>query len=76
MYTKDKVSPVKPTPDDKKPSHKGDIPKSEFSSNHFALPETGENERMTLMSVGTGLILLVIALIASVFRFKRFKNNK
>ena len=35
-----------------------------------------ENERMTLMSVGTGLILLVVALITFIFRFKIMKNNK
>ena len=46
------------------------------SDNVTALPETGENEGITLMSIGTGLILLMIALIASIFRFKRFKSNK
>ncbi|USI69393.1 MucBP domain-containing protein (plasmid) [Lactococcus petauri] len=76
VYTKDKVNPVKPIPNDNNPSHKEDTSKSESSSTHDALPETGENERMTLISVGTGLIFLMVALIASVFRFKRFKNNK
>lgn len=77
VYTKDKVNPVTPTPADNKPSHKEDTHKSvPSSSTHSTLPETGENERMTLMSVGTGLILLMVALITSIFRFKRFKNNK
>lgn len=43
------------------------------SSTHDVLPETGENERMTFMSVWSGLILLMVALIASIFRFKRLK---
>ncbi|MDG6191605.1 MucBP domain-containing protein [Lactococcus garvieae] len=77
VYTKDKVNPLTPTPADNKPSHKENTHKSvPFSSTHNTLPETGENERMTLMSVGTGLILLMVALIASIFRFKKFKNNK
>ncbi|WP_285123755.1 MucBP domain-containing protein [Lactococcus petauri] len=76
VYTKNKVNPVKPIPNDNNPSHKEDTSKSESSSTHDALPETGENVRMTLISVGTGLIFLMVVLIASVFRFKRFKNNK
>lgn len=73
VYTKDKLNPVKPTLDNNKPSHNEDIPKSESSPTHDSLPE---NEKMGLMSVGIGLILLMIALIVSVFRFKRIKNNK
>ena len=74
VYIKDKVTPK---PDDYKPSHKENINKKQFSSStHNTLPETGENEGITLMSIGTGLILLMIALIASIFRFKRFKSNK
>lgn len=76
VYTKNKVNPVKHIPNDNNPSHKEDTSKSESSSTHDALPETGENVRMTLISVGTGLIFLMVVLIASVFRFKRFKNNK
>lgn len=76
VYTKNMVNPVKPIPNDNTPSHKEDTSKSESSSTHDALPETGENERMTLISVGTGLIFLMVALIASIFRFKRFKNNQ
>lgn len=68
---------VTPKPDNNKPSHKEDTPKTEPSSSTYdALPETGENERMTVMSIGTGLILLIVALIASIFRFKRIRNNK
>ncbi|MFK4878836.1 MucBP domain-containing protein [Lactococcus petauri] len=76
VYKKSKVNPVKSNPDDNKPSHKEDTSKPEFSSTHDALPETGENEIMTLMSVWAGLILLMVALMVSVFRFKRFKSNK
>ncbi|MFK4898609.1 Cna B-type domain-containing protein [Lactococcus petauri] len=68
---------ITPKPDDNKPNHKEDTSKTApSSSTHDTLPETGENERMTLMSVGIGLILLMVALITSIFRFKRFKNNK
>ena len=68
---------ITPKSDDNKTNHKEDTTKAEPSPpKHKALPETGENERMTLMSVGTALILLVVALIISSFRFKRFKNNK
>jgi hypothetical protein len=31
---------------------------------------------MTLMSVGTGLILLMVAISGSIFRLKKFLNNK
>lgn len=40
------------------------------------LPKTGENERMTLLSVLTGLSLISITFIISAFRFKRLKNNQ
>ena len=77
VYTKDKVNPATSTPTDNKPSHKENTHKSiAFSSIHDTLPETGENERITLMSVGTGLILLMVAISVSIFRFERFKNNK
>lgn len=76
VYAKDKINPIKPTPDNNKPSHKEDTPKTEASSTHGVLPKTGENERMALKSVEIGLIFLMVALIASIFRFKRFKNNQ
>ena len=78
VYTKNKVNPVKPTSSANKASHKEDIHKSVPSSllTHDKLPETGENERMTLMSVGTGLVLLMVVLITFIFRFKRIKSNK
>ncbi|USI69061.1 LPXTG cell wall anchor domain-containing protein [Lactococcus petauri] len=63
--------------DENKPSYEEDTPKLEPSSlDHNALPETGENERVTFVSAGMGLILVIVALIASIFYFKRFKNNK
>ncbi|MDG4967553.1 MucBP domain-containing protein, partial [Lactococcus lactis] len=58
---------------DNKTSHND---KGASSSSKHNLPATGENGRWTIISVGTGLILLMIALTASIFRFKKFKNNK
>ena len=64
-----------PTPADNKPSHKKNTHKSIVSSSaHDTLPKTGENARITLMSIGTGLILLIIAISASIFHFKKFKK--
>ncbi|WP_285015719.1 MULTISPECIES: Cna B-type domain-containing protein [Lactococcus] len=67
---------VIPKLDNNKSNPKRDTHKVEPSLTHDALPEAGENEIMTLMSVWAGLILLMVALIASVFHFKRFKINK
>ncbi|WP_339000939.1 MucBP domain-containing protein (plasmid) [Lactococcus garvieae] len=73
VYTKDKVSSK---PDNNKSSHEKNTNKTESSSlTHDVLPKSGENERKTLMSIGIGLILLMVAFIVSVFRFKSFKKQ-
>lgn len=74
VYTKNKVISVKSTRDDNKPIHKWDTSITQPSSTHNTLPGTAENERMAIMSVGAELILLMVALIVYVFRFKRFKK--
>ncbi|EKB7628938.1 MucBP domain-containing protein [Enterococcus faecalis] len=68
MYMRDKINPS---------------PKSDNKSNHiktyspsqYTLPETGENKRLTLISIGTGTVLLVLVVITSVLRFRKQKNN-
>jgi len=76
VYTKNKVNPVLPEP---KPEKKSDSKnknnnKGTISTTQHALPATGENERMTMMSIILGLILIALATVVSIFRFK--KANK
>ena len=74
VYTKDKVNPK---PGDNKPSHENNAHMSEISlATRETLPKTGDNKRMTLMNIGTGIIILLGVLIISIFRFKILKNNK
>ena len=74
VYTKDKGTL---TAGDTEPSSQDKNHKSEASSSHQnVLPETGENEKKILMTVGTGLALLIFSLIVFVFGSKRFKNDK
>lgn len=69
MYTKDKVTSK---PEDNKPSNGENTHKTgSSSSNSEALPGTGENERMTMMSIILGLVLLTLGVVASIFRFKK-----
>ncbi|WP_185833469.1 MucBP domain-containing protein [Lactococcus garvieae] len=64
-------------PGDNKSSHENNVHISEISSStREALPKTGDNERMTLMNIGTGIIILLGVLIISISRFKILKNNK
>lgn len=74
VYTKDKVNTVTPTPADNKPGHKEDTPKTEpSSSTHDVLPETGENEKTTFISIVLGISLVTISLVASVLRVRKNK---
>ena len=59
-------------PGDNKSSHENNVHISEISSStREALPKTGDNERMTLMSIGTGIIILLGTLVISIFRIKK-----
>ena len=69
VYTKNKVNPVKP--ENKPDSKDKNNDKGTTSSTQHSLPATGENERMTLMSIILGLILLALGVIVSIFRFKK-----
>ncbi|NHI67042.1 MucBP domain-containing protein [Lactococcus formosensis] len=73
IYTKDKNDTVKPEP---KPENKPDSKdkndnKGITSSRQHGLPATGENERMTMMSIILGLVLLALGAVISIFRFKK-----
>ena len=73
VYTKDKNDTVKPEP---KPENKPDSKDKNdnqgiTSSTQHGLPATGENERMTMMSIILGLILTALATVVSIFRFKK-----
>ncbi|WP_285121949.1 MucBP domain-containing protein [Lactococcus petauri] len=76
VYTKDKNDTVnpEPKPENKPSSNDKNNNQGTISSTQQGLPATGENERMALMSIGIGLILLMVALITSVFHFKRLKT--
>lgn len=73
VYTKNKVNPVNPEP---KPENKPSLNdknnnQGTISSTQHALPATGENERITMMSIILGLILIALATVVSIFRFKK-----
>ena len=73
VYTKDKNDTVKPEP---KPENKPDSKDKNdnqgiTSPTQHGLPATGENERMTMMSIILGLVLLALGAVVSIFRFKK-----
>ncbi|WP_244851266.1 MucBP domain-containing protein [Lactococcus formosensis] len=73
VYTKDKNDTVKPEP---KPENKPDSKDKNdnqgiTSSTQHGLPATGENERMTMMSIILGLVLVALGAVVSIFRFKK-----
>ncbi|MFG5434053.1 MucBP domain-containing protein [Enterococcus faecalis] len=68
MYMRDKINPS-PNSDNKSNHIKT------YSPSQYTLPETGENKRLTLISIGTGTVLLVLVFITSVLRFRKQKNN-
>ena len=73
VYTKSKVIPESKTDDKTKDKedtyHEGITP-----SVKDALPETGESEKMALINVYIGFILLVISLIITLLGVKKFRN--
>ncbi|WP_270741066.1 MucBP domain-containing protein [Lactococcus formosensis] len=73
VYSKNRANTVNPEP---KPENKpGSKDKNNnqgiTSSDQHSLPATGENERMTMMSIILGLILTALATVVSIFRFKK-----
>ncbi|MDT2740967.1 MucBP domain-containing protein [Lactococcus garvieae] len=73
VYTKNKVNPVFPVtkPEKKSDSKDKNNNKGITSSDQYGLPATGENGRMTMMSIILGLVLLSVGIIISIFRFKK-----
>ncbi|WP_339000894.1 MucBP domain-containing protein (plasmid) [Lactococcus garvieae] len=73
VYTKNKLNPVNPEPNpEKKPNSKDKSNnKGTTSSTQHGLPATGENERITMMSIILGLILLALGVAVSIFRIKK-----
>ncbi|WP_285015776.1 MucBP domain-containing protein [Lactococcus garvieae] len=76
VYSKNKVNPVnpEPKPENKPSSSDKNNNHGIMSSTQHGLPATGENERITMMSIILGLILIALAAVVSIFRFK--KANK
>ncbi|EGO7660839.1 LPXTG cell wall anchor domain-containing protein [Enterococcus faecalis] len=68
VYMKDKINPSPKSGN--KPNHK-----KTYSLSQSTLPKTGENKRLTLISIGIGTVLLVLVFITSVLRFRKQKNN-
>ncbi|NSM83168.1 MucBP domain-containing protein [Enterococcus faecalis] len=68
VYMKDKINPGPKS--DNKSNHK-----KTYSPSQSTLPETGENKRLTLISIGIGTVLLVLVFITFVLRFRKQKNN-
>lgn len=74
VYTKDKNDTVNREPENKPSLNDKNNNQGTISSDQQSLPVTGENERMTMMSIILGLILIALATVVSIFRFK--KANK
>ena len=76
VYTKDKNDTVKPeTKSENKPDSKDKNDNQGIkSSTQHGLPSTGENERMTMMSIILGLGLLALGAVVSIFRFKKLNK--
>ena len=72
VYAKNRANTVnpEPKPDSKDKNNNQGI----TSSDQHNLPTTGENERMTMMSIILGLILTALATVVSIFRFKKVKK--
>ncbi|NHI65523.1 DUF5011 domain-containing protein [Lactococcus petauri] len=69
VYAKNRANTVNPEP---KPDSKDkNNNKGIKSSDQHGLPATGENERMTMMSIILGLGLLALGAVVSIFRFKK-----
>ncbi|MDG6142363.1 MucBP domain-containing protein [Lactococcus formosensis] len=76
VYSKNRANTVNPEP---KPENKPDSKDKNnnqgiTSSDQHSLPATGENERMTMMSIILGLILTALATVVSIFRFKKLNK--
>lgn len=73
VYTKDKNDTVNPEPKPgNKPSSNDKNNNQETpSSTQHGLPATGEDEIMTMMSIIVGLVILIVGMIISIFRFKK-----
>ncbi|WP_276421580.1 bacterial Ig-like domain-containing protein [Lactococcus garvieae] len=73
VYSKNKANTVntEPKPENKLDSKDKNNNKGTTSSTQHGLPATGENGRMTMMSIILGLILLAMGAVVSIFRFKK-----
>ncbi|MFQ6323635.1 MucBP domain-containing protein [Lactococcus garvieae] len=73
VYAKNKANTVntEPKPENKPDSKDKNDNQGITSSKQHGLPATGENERMTMMSIILGLVLLTVVMIISIFRFKK-----
>lgn len=49
--------------------------KKAYSSSQYTLPKTGENKRLTLISIGIGTVLLVLVFLTFLLYFRKQKNN-
>ncbi len=61
-------------PENKPDSKDKNNNKGTTSSTQHGLPATGENERMTMMSIVLGLFLLALAAVVSIFRFNKINK--
>ena len=73
VYTKNRVN-SEPKPENKQSSNDKNNNQGTISSTQHGLPETGENERMTMMSIILGLILLALGAVVWIFRFKKLNK--
>lgn len=71
VYTKDKNDTVNREPENKPSLNDKNNNQGTISSDQQGLPVTGENERMTMMSIILGLILLALGAVVTIFRFKK-----
>ena len=76
VYTKDKANTVNP---ESKQENKPDLKDKNNNqgitlSEQHGLPATGESERMTMMSIILGVVLLALGVVVSIFRFKNINK--
>ena len=73
VYIKSEVNPAnsESKPDNKLGFNDKNNKQGTTATTQHGLPATGENERMTRMSIILGLVLLSVGMIISIFRFKK-----
>nr|WP_322107446.1 MucBP domain-containing protein [Enterococcus faecalis] len=74
VYMRDKINPDSKSNNNSNNKDNTNSKKT-YSSSQYTLPKTGENKRLTSISIGIGSVLLILVVITSILRFQEQKNN-